>query len=507
MSKKLDTVKKQNELLRTTLANKIIEQKLRNIDDFKNSYESIKWTPGRKAANIDTKERPDDAELTAQERIQAIAEARSLYQNDLNVSGFVNTLITYVIGESTNVIFRGNIEQKLKDKWGQWKRDCYLRGKMNFNDVLKVILKSVLVDGDCLVVMDSQITKSKIVLFESDQLVEINEGEWKTNAITKGYYEVIGGEKVALKQIQGVIVNSIGEPLYYCVTNKHGLTSVKWDESTIFKADICSLVKPIGRPNSYRGVSQILPMVDLINDLRALIKYEVLSAKRQAQEAIIIQSANPFDNILSETGMNPDDIINGVGGVEVPKFAPTKHEELEDGGGIVSYIGKDEEVKLLTNNRPNPEIEKFSKFVVETCAKKLGLYSTFATGKVDGSYSSARSEILLTFQAFAQWQKILERYVIDFCMVQIAGTTNFTVQFPEPISIDPEKEIGAKITAIKMGLSTYKDELGELWENKIIELGVEKQAILDNKLDNLDFFSNVGGQNTEITKKTKNIKE
>ena len=111
--------------------------------------------------------------------------------------------------------------------------------------------------------------------------------------------------------------------------------------------------------------------------------------------------------------------------------------------------------------------------------------------KADASYSASRAEMNLGKKTFQDWQKWLERYLLDWEVWQAIsyaisikrldpssswlGAYSFTHPDIEPI--DSYKEALANTEALSNGTKTLQDILGPRWSEQVAQRGKELELI------------------------------
>ena len=125
--------------------------------------------------------------------------------------------------------------------------------------------------------------------------------------------------------------------------------------------------------------------------------------------------------------------------------------------------------------------------------KRLGMMSCLSRGRADNSYSSGQIEVSISWAAFEDDQKLLERQVVDYvCKILCPGVA-YTVTWPQAFEVDPQKSEATKDARLRGGRTTFRELLGPHWKEQLIELAEEKRFIIDHGLDNLSFLQSVSG--------------
>ncbi len=493
----------------------ILRLRTRAADAATASYDAIERPRDRRVATIATSG-PETSSLPPRTRLQSIAEARQLIENDLTASGLFNTLQTNVVGATG-----GKPLFHTSDKsWNAaaaaylaaWAKDCdYRIPGQNLNEWLKIALASFLGDGDFLLVHDVDLTGNKLLAYEADQVCELRKGDFA--GTTWG--------KTGHLQTSGVIVDSAGRSVAYIGSKKRGQVSTTTAASTIYPASVARLIYRPKRFSQYRGASVLLPMITVLSDFRALIESEIKTAKRIATEALFVEQENPTAGLFGN--LTPEQLAAGTTADPTSLAAPTsRYEELEDAyGGAVTYGRKGEKVTVLGNTRPALGIKDFELHAKQSCGLSLGLYKMFSTGEVTTSYSAARAELILTHALFASLQKFLERQILDHLYPRLlsnaiatgalppapAGVdlaSSYTVQWPTMPILDALDEIEAFYRRIRYGQTNFDIELGPEREAIHQRLAENMQFLRDSGLENLPYFATASG--APVTSEPSNAK-
>ena len=509
----------------------------------KNFVEFLRYPKDRRIVPVDTGNNERHS-LPNHERARSVAEARHLAQNDVNVRGFLQAFKLHGVGDcGGNVIFRTEDEtwnSKAHQLMKAANRDCSFRVPgIHISEYLKTAVQSMIRDGDFAIVVDTDITEGKFLTFEADQICEINPQEWEKYALENGFswFDPATSAKKPCFQESGVVVDNLGRALAIVTCSTRGVPVAPLKNCTVWPIDKCHIILEADRFDQYRGNSMLLPMVQILSDFRDLIASEIKSAKRQAQDAIVVKQKNSVAALLAQTGLTSAQLTEGTDMTLAP-LNPQRYENLEDQfGGAVEYIGNEDEIAHLKTERPNPDISNFEEYTKRSCGLSLGLYRMFSIGEVSTSYSAARCELWLTQRAVSCLQKLMERRVLAFRNTKLIESwvqsgqlppipngehpeDTYTVEWPKPPEINPGAEVDAAMKRIKAGLSNWDIENGS--ENKKILGGLAKnlEFMKDNGLDMLAFFETKAGavnpptpeeqqfenENDDTTKKPENKK-
>lgn len=469
-------------------------------------YESLRWNQGGRRRPPPETGADHLDNLPLRDRQVSIAEGRNLHRNDLTVGGILRTVRTLAVGpQGGNPVFNtvdATWNQAAQKAWRSWaKKACDYRGTgLTWSDSLGLGLISVLRDGDYLTCWDESILAGGCLWYEADQLAEIAAGDWAANAVAQGLSELdpVTGKPVPLQQSCGVIRDRFGKVRGFVATAGYGQQCIPWALATVWRPEQARLTMDPYRFNQIRGNSSLIAMISAISDVRAMVLAEIQTAKRTAQEALAIKQKRPplLGNGLTDAGATP---------------ATQRYEELEEAyGGAVAYMGMDDDVKVISNDRPAPQVRQFAEWVAEVAGKSLGLFPVFSSGKITNP-ANARLEVLLTWSAFRVWQKMLERGPVDFVVPRVLDMLIRRGELPRcPVPLDqcyqvswpamplltPGEEIAAAVARIKAGGSDFETEFGPAWPEIVRKLATQKDLLTQELgLEFISVFETVSGTN------------
>lgn len=467
-------------------------------------YESLRWNQGGRRRPPLESGADDKDNLPLHERRLSISEGRHLDRNDLQVGGLLETIETLAVGASGgNPVFCtsdpawNTAAQKV---WRAWAKACDWRGTgLSWSDSIRLGLRSILRDGDYLTCWDRDLLDGQCLWYEADQLVEIAAGEWAQAAAAMGLTEPdpLTGRPTPYLQRSGAIVDRFGRVRAYAATSEYGQQCVAMRQATVWRTDQARLTMRPYRFNQYRGNSALIAMISAISDVRAMILAEIQSAKRTSQESIFVKQKR---RALLGNGV--------IVGDEEPE---QRYEDLEEAyGGAVVYGGPEDDMKLLANDRPAPNVREFAQWVSEVAGKRLGLFPVFASGKITNP-ANARLEILLTWSAFKVWQKMLERGPVDFVVPRVIdllvsrgalapcpvpAAESYQVEWPAMPLLTPKDEIEASVARIKAAGSDFETEFGPEWQAVVRKLAAQKDLLTKELgLEFISVFETVSGTN------------
>jgi capsid protein len=434
------------------------------------------------------------------DRAQMMAEGLHQQRNDNIVSSAIQDLENWTCGgDSGKVIFQSDDHDwnTAASHWfnNHFAYNCdYRNQKTTLFDFIRLALSSMVRDGDCLVVLDKNYFDGKIMVFEADQITNMNPSAWAE--ATKGAY-------AGCTQHDGVVIDKWGAVKAYIVTSKLYQTQVLAHDAEIIPEKSCTLVMKPYRFHQLRGESALLRIIEITDSLRNLIRNEVESAKRISEDAIYLHKADPLAGI----GLTPETAAQ-FGAANLVAQGP----QPEGLAGCVQVIGADDKITPVTLSRPSRNVWDFGEYFTTRVYKTLGMYTCVANGTVQYP-QQAKAEIILTYIAIRVWQRLLEERMCNFVVeqaIEIGAASNeipappkdwnkkYSVVWAKAPSAEFDQSLTDTLNKIKAGASTYEKEFGADWEYVVAQLAKEKDILLEYGLENVSFFETVAGKNSAM---------
>lgn len=466
----------------------------------------------------------DRQHLNGFDRLTAIAMGRDLNRNSSKAITILNQRSVLTVGEVKAQFNSIDPEwNKTANRYfnGTFARDCYYKHPEHLAQIANWVELALIREGDILVVFDDFLTGSgKLLLWEADQLVTVDPGDW---AKQQEFVDNIGGKMTPMFQENGVIQNVFGKVVAYAVTRqniadqqKRGQMTCRIDDVTFIPAENARLVRHTFRPGQVRGVPVILPVSDDLEDIEEMIKSELCTAKiRSKLMAFVKQSKDSLDELEQETTLRA---IAERGGWEdldreVKVVEKRRYRIAEDAlGGNVEYGDPGEDLTFPGIDRPNLDTATFFNFLGDSAGATLGLAQGYSRMAVSSSYTAHRGETCLTFRHILRQQKKHEHDWLDWLAVKViqfavqkgelpAGPEGWQQEvswrMPSPDVIDPQKEAAADLQNMKNGKKNLLDIVGPDWKEKLDQTA-EILKYARGKEIPLAMFETVAGAAAEI---------
>ena len=253
------------------------------------------------------------------------------------------------------------------------------------------------------------------------------------------------------------------------------------------------------RPEQYRGVPYLAPVIEPLLQLRRYTEAEITAA--------VVQSF--FTAFITTEKDGESAIPNEVGGDGVPE-ASRDPNEYEMGAGTLNFLEPGEDVKFGAPTHPNTGFDKFTRALYEQIGACLEMPADLLMMAFNASYSASRAALLEAWKAFRMRREWLAddfcRPVFELWLTEAVARGRISAPgfLTDPIirqaylrsewigpsqgQLDPTKEVQASVMAIANGLSTGEAEATKLngsdFRSNVDRLAVEKELLKKAGLGN-----------------------
>lgn len=389
--------------------------------------------------------------------------------------------------------------------WAEHKRACDSTGINDFYEMQQLCFYSWLATGDVFVLRKDKATVNcpyslKLHVIEADRI--------STPAQTGSYFvNMTEGVNPANKNkiYDGVEVDADGAIVAYWIRNTYPFEStLKQTEWTRVEAygELTGLPNVIHimnseRPDQYRGVTFLAPVIEQILQLRRYTESEITAAIVESFFTAFIKSEAPTDM----TGMP----FNEVGDGHSEEQASYDPNEYEMGPGMMNVMNPGEDVVFADPKRPASGFENFFKAVCKQCGAALEIPADLLMKEFNASYSASRAALLEAWKAFKMYR---QWFTSNFCkpVYEIwlseaiaRGRISAPGFFNDPLireawigsewigpsqgQLDPVKEVNAEILAVQNGFTTHEAAAARLngsdWDSNMDQLIMETKKKSD----------------------------
>lgn len=407
--------------------------------------------------------------------------SRDLSMNESLANGALKKIVTNVIGGGLNLNAQINhkllnikrkeaekLEELIEFEFSLWADDAYCcdsAGTLNFHDLQRLVLTSVLVSGDVFVFLPSfkrknSIYNLKLKLVESDRIQDPPAKDMTKN--------ILGGIEVDTKtglpthyHVVNQLPNAVNfaqiQPTEWSSIPVRGEKSGRLNVLHLFTAE---------RPEQRRGIPILSPVIKLFKQLGRYSEAEIMAAVVSGMLAFTIESENPTHQPFQDWPKDPRSNI--------------KYDNVSMSPGMILTLKRGDKVNMLNPGRPNPNYENFINVILKQIGVSLEIPFEVLLGHFQSSYSASKAAILAAWQVFnnrRQWmvehfcrpiyQQWLTEAVIKgriklpgFLEDQAIRAAWCQADFYGPAmpQIDPTKEVKAARERVDDGFSTMAYE-------------------------------------------------
>jgi lambda family phage portal protein len=379
------------------------------------------------------------------DRRQIVDRARMLERDNLLAGALLDRSGEFVVGEG----FR--VKSRSKDaKWNEaadaiWKDWCEnqadVRGLDAFDDLLELIYRSWLRDGDIAIVLNAD---GSIRLVESDEIASPQGGYSRPS------------------MADGVELDPHGKPLAFWIFDPdpnvlYADRRVALNRLTRVPAKNVIFLARRLRAGQTRGISVFNGMIWLLEQLDGTLEAVTVAHRMAALFALVVKKKAPFSGAMTRTDS---------GGTTRPQlnFEP----------GSVMRLEPDEDVTQITPAHPGSTSSQHMRDLGRLATSRFGTTIEFVIGDLTTSnYSNARTGLILAKKSRLKKQKRLGRVVRDLRNWRILRAMEsgelsvrrdalaHTIVYPGMPWIDPTAEVQAALAAVDGNLDTLANVAAE----------------------------------------------
>lgn len=368
--------------------------------------------------------------------------------------------------------------------WAESK-NCDVTRSMNFHELQNLCFKSVLLNGDALVMLPMRRVRN----FPYDLRIALIEGDRLRDPPIRAYTKMIDG---------GVEFDDDGKPVAYYIANRHpdseitGQPMLKYTRVPAFgnltgRRNVLHLL-PMERIGQHRGVPFLAPVIETLKQLGRYSDAELMAAVIGAMYAILFERAFN-DNAANDFGMESD--IEEMTAVrerrerELNEWQDTINElSPKDLYGLMGIMPEGMKASTVSPARPNSVFDSFVTALIRQIGSALSIPAEVLFLNFTNSYSASRGALLEAWKLFNYWRKWWE---INFCQpiyeewlqeAVLKGRVTAPGFFDDPMiryayswadwtgpsqgQLDPVKEVKAAVLRVENGFSTRQRETAEL---------------------------------------------
>ena len=405
--------------------------------------------------------------------------------------------------------------QKEFSLWASKKQNCDALGINNFNALQQLALKSWLMSGDTFALIKRSDPTPlnpytlRIHMVEADRVC--TPYPYRIGLFVHPDIEGIvpeGQPGAGNKIHDGVEVDKNGQIVAYhiCSVYPQGmlLEESKWTRVPAYgsKTGMPNILQIMEseRPDSYRGVPYIAPVIEMLLQLRRYTEAQISSALVQTLFTAFVKTETDKSEIpMNEVGAGD---INGI-----PSQNPTEENistsenEYEMGQGTVLHLAPGESVDFGNPNIPSVGFDTFMKTLTRMIGAALEIPYDVLVKEFNASYSASRGALVEAWDAFRMrrtWfvnsfcQPVYELWLSEAVALGRIKAPGFFVDplvrsawcnanwiGPVQGQLDPKKEAEAAILMTAHGFKTHEQVTRELgggdWNANIEQVLAERE--------------------------------
>lgn len=380
---------------------------------------------------------------------------------------------------------------------------CDLYRKNNFWDMQNIALVGELVNGDSFALPKygkptaSNPYALKIQLIESNRVC--SPGTYSNIGINNTYSLAVKNPLNGNDIINGVEIDKNGAVIAYWIANRPPYdptnlgNATKWERVVAFGPrtglPLILQVSHEDRPEQYRGVPQLAPVIE-----------EILQISRYTRAELTAAIVRSFFTLFFKEGSSGSDIDDVLQSTYEEKYKLNPND-YKLGAATMNTLPPGWEIETIDSKSSISTYEPFVNTLITMVGAGLNIPAEVIMGKFNSSYSAARGALNQAYAIFKQRRVWFAR---DFCqpiyeMWLAEAIATGRVKAPGygtdplitkawnkadwfgPVNglLDPVKEVQAAQMKISMGVSTHEREAAELtgtdFEDNVDVLALENE--------------------------------
>lgn len=454
--------------------------------------------------------------------------ARMLYMSGSVGTSAINSMRTKIVGTgltletSIDAEFLGlredsavSWQKKTEAEFKLWagRKNCDALGTSSFNAIQQLVLKSWLMSGDCFVVLKSADPTPlnpyslRLHVIEADRVCTPT---WARGGVISSLADTEGivpeDKPGAGRRIHdGVEVDENGLVTAYYICDRYPDSALvsgdtKWVriEAVGEKTGMPNVlhIMESERPDQYRGVPLLTPVIEACLQLRRYTESELMSALVQSFFTAWIETETdktefPFNDVGPTEGSGREE------------DARNSENEYQMGPGTVVHLDPGEKVQFGSPQIPTAGFDTFVKTISRSIGAALEIPYEVLLKEFTSSYSASRGALLEAWEAFKMrrvWlvedfcQPVYERWLAEavargrviapgFFDDPLVRSAWCGAQWIGPVQgqLDPKKEAEAALALASYGVKTYEQITRELgggdFRANAVQLGRENDLL------------------------------
>jgi len=427
-------------------------------------------------------------------------------------------------------------QRNTEREWALWaskKENCDAIGMNNFAGMQQLVTTSYLVNGDLIGLRQMRDPTPlnpyslRVQLVEADRVSTPN-----TMRLVPGGTRTDGrNPKNGNRIYDGVEVDSHGMVVAYWVCSVYPnqmlreRDKIEWKRVKAYSTrtglpNVFHILET-ERPDQYRGVSYLAPVIESLLNISRYTQSELMAALIQSFFTAWIETeTNPAAIPMNEASYGDDDD---------PDTPPDRNisensNDYEMGPGTINVLKQGEKITFGNPNIPTPGFDTFVKVICKEIGAALNIPYDTLLKEFNASYSASRAALMEAWESFRIRR---ENLVYQFCQpvyevwlseAVALGRINAPGFFIDPAvraawckcqwlgpvqgQLDPTKEVKADILAVQHGFKTHEQVTREYgggdWNENMERLKQEMETLQEAGLGGRsDNFQNEPDLNPE----------
>lgn len=426
--------------------------------------------------------------------------SRDLVRNSPIATGAINSVVLNVVGDG--LVLQSVLDREVlglspeqartwqaaaQREFALWARRPDFTGRLNWDEMQALALRSVLESGDLFVARRRRNEPAtpyglRLQLIEAER-VSNPEGRQNTDTL-----------------VDGVVLDADGIPVGYSICNVYpgDWTYTKQRQWRTYEIGQTVTGTPLilhlydqRRVDQARGVPYLAPVIAALKQLSDYTDAEIRAAVISAMFTVFVTKP-AVDNGTEPPIIGSSDADAGV----------DPDSEIALGNGAIVDLATGEDVKFADPKRPNVAAQVFIEAMCKQVGIALDLPFEVLMKSFTSSYSAARASLEMAWQFFRQrrswlaWKFCQPVYEWVITEAIVAGRLQAPGFFADPlireawlgsewigpsrIQLDPQKEASADLIDLGMGTKTreqiIQERTGGSFASKHDQLFIEEQA-------------------------------
>lgn len=363
-------------------------------------YDAITQTRHRARRGMDAI-RSEEVELSHYDRDRLISACLEFRRNNPVVASMSRLRKADVIGRGIipqPTTGSEEIDQRIEEKWAQFSSNPDVTDQMDMREMQQQMVDSLLFYGDC----GLHINNRKVQFIDGSR-------------IGNPYGDHTGSESA--KYQNGVEIDDVGKPISYTIGDR--INGTIRNQKEISARNFIPFFRRV-RPVQYRGIPELAPILNTLQDCDEYDRVEMIAAKISASLSVVVKRENSYEFELQNRIDAADQDDEG----NLEQFEPGRFHYMEPG----------EDVSVISaNGRPNVDGIQWVSYLLRKAGSAVGIPLEFLLMEIGGSSFSASQGVVL------QYQQTIESYQSDVIRVMNRLYRRWLAQLIKDGEIDMEQ--------------------------------------------------------------------